>query len=279
MKHGGVKSGQTNRALLTGPLLLLLAGLLIPAFPCRGQEVKSIQTRPGVTLRFLFHQPETAAKGVMVMFPGGEGAQMFQEVGGQIVLGKNFLVRTSPEFVKKGFAVAIVDVPSDKASGMSPGFRNSPQHVLDIGRLVDFLGGQGMGPLFLVGTSMGTLSVAYLGTQLKDTRVKGLILTATVAVPEYVGGLRLGGIGVPVLLVHHQDDGCRFSPFMDAWQLKNKLSGSPKVDFVRVQGGSPPKSGPCNPLSYHGFWGMENQVVQVMTDWASGSGIPAQVGP
>jgi len=185
-------------------------------------------------------------------------------------------VRTSPQLVQAGYAVAIVDVPSDQTSGMSPGFRNSPQHVQDIAKLIDFLDGQGLKPIYLVGTSMGTLSVAYLGMELRDPRIKGLVLTSTVT--DLVGGLRLNRISSPVLLVHHRDDGCHRCPFPEAQQLITKLSGSPKVDFVEVQGGDPPRSGPCKALSHHGFLGVENPVVQVITAWAGGKSIPAKAG-
>lgn len=258
-------------------IAVLLAGLFIPAVTCRAQEIKSIETRPGVSLRFLFNRPDTVPKGVLIIFPGGDGANMFGQTGGKISLGKNFLVRTSPEFVRKGFAVAIVDVPSDQASGMSPGFRNSAQHVQDIARLIDSLDALGLKPIYLIGTSMGTLSVAYMGMELKDSRIKGLVLTSTVT--QYVGGFRLNRVALPVLLVHHRDDGCKSCPFLEALQLKNKLSACPKVDFVEVQGGSPPQSDPCNALSFHGFLGMEAQVVQAITDWASGQSIPARIGP
>ncbi|MHB8069626.1 MAG: alpha/beta hydrolase [Desulfobaccales bacterium] len=257
-------------------LLILALFLILPVAAARAQEIKTINTRPGVTLRFLLFRPAAAPKGVLVLFPGAEGANMFQVADGKVQLGKNFLVRTSPAFVKAGYAVAVVDAPSDQASGMSRGFRNSPEHVQDIAKLIDFLDAQGLKPIYLVGNSMGTLSVAYLGMELKDQRLKGLVLTSTVT--NYVAGLRLQQITLPVLLVHHVEDGCKFCPFQEAVQLKNMISGSPQVDFVEVQGGDPPQSGPCNALSNHGFFGVEDQVVQVIADWAAGRSIPARVG-
>ena len=257
-------------------LVCILALCLLATVPSsRAQEIKTIETRPGVTLPFLFHRPAASPKGVMVIFSGGDGTRMFRETLGRVHLGNNFLVRTSPEFVKNGYAVAIVDVPSDQASGMSPGFRTSPQHVQDIAKLIDFLDAQGLKPLYLVGTSMGTLSVASLGLELRDSRVKGLVLTSTVG---GVGRLPLNRITLPVLMVHHGDDGCKFSPYRKALQLGKRISGSPKVNFVEVRGGDTRQSDPCNPLSYHGFLGVEDQVVRVITDWAAGKSIPPQVG-
>ena len=60
--------------------------------------------------------------------------------------------------------------------------------------------------------------------------------------------------------------------------LKNKLSGSSKVNFIEVQGGDPPQSGPCKAMSYHGFLGREDQVVRVIADWIAGKPVPAQIG-
>ena len=261
---------------LRASLLLTLAWLLNSGVALAAQEIKSIPTRPGITVKILLNIPEAPAKAVLLMFPGGNGANMFHEKGGQVHLGKNFLVRTSPQSVQQGMAVAIVDAPSDQPNGMSVGFRNSPEHVQDIRKVVDFLDAQGLKPIYLVGTSMGTLSVAYLGMELQDSRIKGLILTSTVT--QYVNGLRLHQIAFPVLLVHHLDDGCKLCPFREAMALKTKLSGSPKVDFVEVQGGDPPQSGPCQALSQHGFLGVEDQVVKVIVDWASGKSVPASVG-
>ena len=258
--------------LLTGTLIWLSATM--PALA--GQEIKPVATRPGVTVQVLLNTPATPAKALLVMFPGGEGADSFKEKGGQIRLSRNFLVRTSPKFVEQGLAVAIVDAPSDQANGMSAGFRNSPEHLQDIRKVIDFLDAQGLKPIYLVGTSMGTLSVAYLGMELKDSRIKGLVLTSTVT--QYVSGFRLNRITLPTLLVHHRDDGCKICPFQEAVALKNKLSGSPKVDFVEVQGGDPPQSGPCKAMSYHGFLGREDQVVRVIADWIAGKPVPAQIG-
>jgi predicted dienelactone hydrolase len=273
MKMGG--------PFLRGAFLFLvgIAVLMLTATAgLAGQEIKAISTRPGVTVQVLLNTPATPPKGIVVMFPGGGGAAMFKGKGGQIHLGRNFLVRTSPKFVQQGWAVAIVDAPSDQANGMSDWFRNSPEHVQDIRKVIDYLDSRGLKPLYLVGTSRGTLSVAYLGIELQDPRVKGLVLTSTLGGSQFVGGLPLDRIRLRVLLVHHRDDGCKVCPFQEAVALKGKLSGSPKVDFVEVQGGSPPQSGPCRTLSYHGFLGREDQVVQVMADWLAGKQVPAQIG-
>ncbi len=253
--------------------ILALTGQAVAA-----QQINVLETRPGVTLRLFLETPAGPAKAVLLMFPGGEGAKRFQEEGGKIVLMQDFPGRTTPDFVGKGFAVAIIDAPSDHASGMIPGFRNTPEHLQDVRRVVNFLDAQGLSPIYLLGVSNGTLSVGYAGALLNDERIKGLVLCSTLA-ERFVSGPLIQKITLPVLMVHHREDGCPASPFQEAERLKTKFTGSPKVDFVEVQGGLPPQSGPCTALSRHGFLGMEDQVVQVITDWVSGKPVPTKVGP
>ncbi len=245
------------------PLLalpLLTAAILVSPRPApAAQDVVTVETRPGITLRVALLAPDTPPKGVLVVFPGAEGAGSFGVREGAIRLGGNFLVRTAPKFVHRGFAVAIVDVPSDRARGMSDDFRMSPAHAQDIARLVGALAGRGLEPIYLVGTSRGTVSVAYLGTVLTDPRIKGLALTSSM---RSIGPLPLSKISAPVLVVHHRDDACRATPYEAAARLPSLLSGSPRVTFVTV----------------HGYIGVELPVVQVIVDWAAGNPVPSQVG-
>lgn len=261
-------------------LLVVLAAAFITytELATADQEIKTIETRPGITMRILLNAPDHPPKGVLIMFPGGWGANHFQDKDGKILLGENFLVRSSPEFVKRGVAIAIVDVPSDQANGMSDVFRNSPEHAQDIGKTIEFLVSQGLQPVYLVGTSRGTLSAAYLGAVLKDDRIKGIVLTSSLAGPRFLGVLPLKKITYSVLIVHHRYDECKDTQYNEARQLKSWISRSPRVDFVEVRGGSHPQSDPCEALSYHGFLGMEDQVVQVITDWLSGKTLPSKIG-
>jgi hypothetical protein len=48
------------------------------------QEVKTIETRPGITMRLLLNAPGSPPKGVLIMFPGGEGANYFWVREGRI---------------------------------------------------------------------------------------------------------------------------------------------------------------------------------------------------
>ena len=39
---------------------------------------------------------------------------------------------------------------------------------------------------------------------------------------------------------------------------------------VRVSGGNPPQTGPCEPLAPHGYFGREAPVVQAIKQWMLG---------
>ena len=261
--------------------VLLLGIILLGAFGAEprevgaAQEVVTLETRAGVTLKLLLITPDERTKGGFILFPGGDGKGHFGEKGGKIRLSRNFLVRSSGLFVQKGFVAAIVDVPSDQSRGMSYAFRASDEHFEDIKRVIGFLESKGVKPIFLVGTSLGTVSAASFGAAVSDPRIAGIILTASLSLLN----LEAEKIKVPVLLVHHRDDWCKASPFEDALRLYRRMSQSPRVDFVEVLGGKPPESQPCEAMSAHGFLGKEREVVQVITDWVSRKAVPSKIGP
>ena len=169
------------------------------------QTIQAIETRPGVTVSYLFHTPDVPAKGVLILFGGGTGEGHFAGSGTDVSLSDNFLARTSADFVKKGYAIALVGVPSDHQGAMLDSFRTSPEHTADIQKLVQVLAKKNLGPIYIVGTGRGTLSAAYLATSIHDEQVKGLVLTSSLSA---VGSLPLQTVTIPVLIVHHGHDDC-----------------------------------------------------------------------
>jgi hypothetical protein len=69
-----------------------------------------------------------------------------------------------------------------------------------------------------------------------------------------LAGFDWSSVKMPLLLVHHEDDGCLARRF----------------PLVKVSGGNPAQSGPCEPLSQHGFFGREAQAVDAMAAWMLG---------
>jgi pimeloyl-ACP methyl ester carboxylesterase len=266
---------------------LSLAGLVALALPPRAsaQEILTVPTRPGVTVRVLLVASSRSPSATVLMFPGGFGDHHFGDKDGRVWLGKNFLLRAARPLAARDLLVAVIDTPSDQPKGMDDAFRMGKAHVEDVEKVLAVLAERSPVPVYLAGTSRGTLSAAYLAASIKDPRVKGLVLTTSLgdagrgrnrAVTVYDAPLKR--ITMPVLVVHHVQDTCWASPFGAATGLPAALSGSAKVDFVAVSGGDPPRSEPCESLAAHGFVGRELLVVGVIADWIAGNPVPKEIG-
>jgi pimeloyl-ACP methyl ester carboxylesterase len=268
-------------------LVAVLMAVAIPAAasaPAFAQDVVSVPTRPGVTVRVLLVAPAGEPSATLLVFPGGLGDNHFSERDGRVVVGGNFLVRTARHFAARGLLVAVIDTPSDQPKGMDDPFRMGRAHVEDVTKVLEALEGRAPAPIFLAGTSRGTLSAAFLAASLRDPHVKGLVLTTSLGdsgrgrnrtVTVYDAPLKR--ITMPVLVVHHREDACWASPFGAATGIPAALSGSAKVDFVAVSGGDPPRSDPCEAFAAHGFVGRELLVVGVIADWIAGKPVPRQL--
>lgn len=256
--------------------IILLLALADTSFALT--EIRTIPTRPGVTMDFLAMTPEEAGPhDALILFPGGNGVGPYKMTGDGVVSGWNFLVRSADEFMHNGFSLFAVTPPSDHPNGMSTGFRESSEHAEDIASLMAFLEQQGYRRIFLIGNSRGTLSAAFLGTRIKDVHLKGIILTSALEYENFMRWLPLEKLRLPVLMVHHRYDACRVSSFEEARLTQIILSATTAVDFTEVYGGAYPRSGPCDNLSAHGFFGMEDKVVRVIADWTGGRKVPDRI--
>jgi len=252
-------------------LALLLLSLAPASASAQEASLVSVQTPRGAKQAFILIKPQKPAAAV-ILFAGGHGRLGLKSASSMAWGSQNFLVRVRDRFAAQGLMVAVVDAPSDYQSerGMNAEFRMSARHAADIGAVVDYLKKQANVPVWLVGTSMGTFSAATGAIALKN--VGGLVLTSSItgtksnwniarSHPHGVASMRLSAVTAPSLIVSHRKDGCDITPAADAPKLTKGLSNARKVDVVLVDGGSPPRSDPCQALSAHGFLGIEGQVV------------------
>jgi hypothetical protein len=255
-------------------ILLLQLGLLAFAGPlwAQAQRVVDIPTRPGVTQRMIVITPEKQMATV-VLFAGGHGGLQISPEGFMKWGDANFLVRTRQMFASKGLTVVVVDTPSDRQNPpYLGGFRQRPEHAADIKAVIAWLKQQADIPVWLVGTSRGTQSVAFIATQLapSDGGPDGIVLTSTMLtdvkgarpVPE----MPLGNIRVPTLVAHHKWDGCTYCKYDDLPSLMNKLTAASRKELIAFEGGQS-KGDPCEAMAYHGFNGIEQQVVSKIAEW------------
>lgn len=246
-------------------------GLTQAAYGQLQERVVDIPTRPGVTQRFLYLAPEKPMASV-ILFPGGHGGLQISQNGGLGWGSGNFVVRTRGKFAEGGLAVAVIDAPSDRQNApFLGGGRQKAEHVEDVRAVIAWLRKQNKVPVWLVGTSRGTQSAAFIATQLgvNDGGPDGLVLTSTILTDDKgrpVPEMPLGRVAVPVLVVHHERDGCRHCSYKDIPLLMKKLEGAPRKELITVSGGED-RGDPCEAHAYHGFNGIEGTVVARVVEW------------
>lgn len=263
-------------SLLAGFIItLVLAGSAVAG---SYEAIEIVPTRPDVTVRLLVIKANGKPSTALLLFPGADGTKHFGEKDGRFWVSNNFLMRSAKDLAAAGYIVAAVDAPSDQSCGMPDRFRTSPPRAKDIRKVIAYLKEKHrVSSVYLVGTSKGSLSAAYLASVFSEPAIGGVILTS-VYPPSESGGIDFTDIDDAVLIIHHLYDECRATPIQGAFDLKKRLTESPRVDIVVVTGGSLAASSPCNALSNHGFYGMEKPVIEVMKDWISGKAIPERIG-
>jgi hypothetical protein len=239
----------------------------------RGQvseKVVDIPTRPRVTQRMFVLSPKNP-KAATILLAGGHGGLQIS-ANGSFGWGKgNFLVRSRQLFVDKGLIVLVVDAPSDRQKPpYLSGFRGTREHISDLKAVIAWSRRQADVPVWLIGTSRGTESAAFAATSLTGhDGPDGLVLTSTILrdSKEFsVPGLQLDRLRIPVLVVHHVNDGCSHCRFAEISKLMDKLGNSPKKELLPVKGGVS-RGDPCEAHSYHGFNGIEAEVVNKIGAW------------
>jgi len=260
-------------------LVALICALVAPVAGAV-EELVTVPTRD-TSISYLLVQGGGEAKAVVVSFIGGQGmidlAKRARENRLRFGPGANFLIRARNELAGDDIANAIVDSPADHLpGGLSDADRLGADHARDIGAVLDDLGKRYPGaPLFLIGTSRGTISAAALGASLAP-RIRGVVLSSTVTVANRAGpglsGFDFSTIKVPVLVVHHREDGCSLSPYSGAQRLSRAFP------MVSVTGGDPPQSDACEPRSPHGYFGREAETMRAIRNWMLGREFAREIG-
>ena len=246
-------------------LTLLFVLILASTFAAAADRLVTVDTRPGVRVGYWL-MPREGAKATVVLLPGGAGGIGLK---GGVPTSDNFLVRSRDLFAAQGLNVAIVGKPSDR-DDLDGYFRVSAAHAEDLRVIVERLRTDLGKPVWLVGTSRGTISAAAAAIALDPSLLAGIVLTSSVtqgarAMP--VPSLALSEIRVPVLVVHHRRDACPSCQPHDAAYIVDRLTRAPVKKLVMLDGGSGARGDPCEPWHWHGYVGMESEAVETIADW------------
>lgn len=179
----------------------------------------------------------------VILMPGGSGAINAGEHGEINGLMGNQLVRTRASYAARGLAVLVVDASADLSSAV--------QYMAAIKR-----------PVTVVATSRGTQRTAE-GIA-RGARPDALVLTSGFLSAESGGGSNVMSIlGSPsalprTLVIHHRNDGCKSTAPAGVEPFVKWSSGRARVAWLS---GGRNDGDPCEARAYHGFSGLDGQVV------------------
>jgi hypothetical protein len=260
-------------------LVLCLSLICELGFSQVKMKVIDVPTRSGVTNRIIFlATPEP--KATLILFVGGHGGLQIFQGGSAKSLEGNFLFRSRIEFASHGFNVAVIDSPSDRMKfPFLYGFRHSEEHSEDIKEIIKFLQLQAKKPVWLIGTSRGAESVMSVGLKLQGLEgMQGLVWTSTILARDEdektnipVQLLPVNDLRLPVLIVHHELDICKYSLYSDLPKLRSKLNPKAFTEILSIKGGTT-EGNPCEGLSHHGFKGVESEVILKIVNWITTQG-------
>jgi hypothetical protein len=231
---------------------------------------------PTVTIPFLFYAPpHPTATAAVILFAGSNGLLKLSPQG----VGKgatNFVVRTRHLYAAAGFCTVLVDAPSDHPHGLGNGYRTGSTEAKDLAPVIDYVAAHCHAPIWLVGTSRGTISAANIEARLGGASIAGVISTSSITVDPNAGtnkpsmatlyDVPLGEVDVPVQFMHHHQDGCPASPYDGAGDrftgvesLMRHLHHAPITTLAPVSAAITEANGsPCGPVSYHGYWKLDD---------------------
>ncbi len=229
-------------------------------------KVVDLRLSTGQTQRVLTATAEHS-KGTIVMLPGGEG-DLGLERGGDIRHDHNFVVRTRALWTSRGYSVVIPDTV-DRAN--LRGMRSSLEYAGLVADLVAFAQKNLGGPVFLLGTSQGSIAAMNGAAHAKHGSISGVVLTESVSVMggsgETVFSADPRDVRVPALVVANRDDRCDVAPPGAAPRIAAALSASPDVYVLHVAGGTSESRKACGSLTPHGYYGIEQDVVSRIVEW------------
>jgi hypothetical protein len=262
---------------------LALSGLVAVSSPAAADPIVNINSR-NQSIRAVLLPHQGTAKGSVIVLAGGNGRLDITAAGQITKLTGNQLVRTRAKYKAKGYDTLVPDLAPDMKVGADDvlaGYRVSLNYARDIGAMVKYLRANGAEPVVVIGTSRGSGGAANAVAKLtKARRPDAVIYTSAFLKLDCSDIINLWCLTnnqpqllkLPTLVMWHVDDGCVYTPpsavppFRTWWQQGTQLTLARKA----FNGGDPPLSEPCEAKSPHGFWGLDQKVVDVASEWIEG---------
>jgi pimeloyl-ACP methyl ester carboxylesterase len=231
-----------------------------------GVVVRDLPLADGTFQRVLYDAPSSEARGIIVMFPGGAD-DLSIEKDGQIRHADNFVVRSRDLWTAKGYGVVLVDAIGHQSMR---GKRSTAAYADVTRQVIAFAHQQASAPVWVLGTSQGSIAAMNAASHAKDGDIAGVILTESVSIlggsHETVFDAYPQDVYVPALIVANKDDRCSVAPPSMAESIAQSMRNT-HATVLFVQGGSVRSSNECASLSPHGYYGIEGLVVDEIAAW------------
>jgi hypothetical protein len=255
------------------PLRFLITIVALACAPlCHSEEsppgkVVEVSSR-GTTVPIYVVQKENAVATVLLYSGGVGGYGTIGEDGWPA--SRNFLIRSAKRFTAYPFNLVLVgrakDVPDlDGPARISDAHDEDNRAVFHTARHL-----LGSAPLWLVGTSRGTMSVAAAAIRDQEHTIAGIVLTSSVTAYRLRGSVptqALEKIRVPTLVIHHARDACKLCAPWEAKNIVPALKNAPIKKTMIVDGGGGETGDPCEAFHFHGYIGMEKEAVDLIAEW------------
>ncbi|GBQ77955.1 hypothetical protein AA14337_0973 [Acetobacter malorum DSM 14337] len=230
------------------------------------ERVFNLPLNDGKRLTVLFSTP-TRPRGTIIMLPGGTGDIGLQQ-DGRIGQGDNFVVRTRDLWNKHGYAVLIPDTINHTNLR---GRRSSSAYARLVEELAAFAHQPESGPVFLLGTSQGSIAAVNAAAHALPSSIAAVVLTESVSVMggsgETVFSATPQQVRAPVLVVVNRDDLCNVAPPQSARQIAAAMTASGDVHVLTVSGGATRSKKNCGSLTPHGYFRIEDKVIDAISRW------------
>jgi hypothetical protein len=231
-----------------------------------GVLVRDLPLPDGSFQRVLYDAPASAVRGVIVMFPGGAD-DIGIEKDGQIKHGDNFVVRSRDLWTARGYGVVLVDAIDHQSMR---GKRSTAAYAEVTREIVEFAHEQANAPVWVMGTSQGSIAAMNAAAHAKGPQLAGVILTESVSIlggsHETVFDAHPQDVRIPALVVANKDDQCKVAPPSMANAIAQSMRNT-QASVLFVQGGIVGSSNQCASLSPHGYYGIEGKVVDDIAEW------------
>ena len=176
----------------------------------------------------------------------------------------NFLIRARRHLANENIATLVIDCQSDSGDYCSSSYQSSKQRQQDVDKLIAEVRMKvpSITEVWLVGTSMGTVSSSFMPTH-NPTGYAGAIHTASITEPYARNSYReladfdYKKTSIPQFFIHHAADPCYITTYVGAKSITDKY----KLPLVTVTGGSGFQGEACNAFTEHGFRGKEGEVM------------------